>query len=340
MKNLLERLKNFFREDLSEIIGAYFDGEKIFIVHSAEKFETVEIEAADSEPEILAEKISFICRQKGWKSSLIGFCLREDDAVTFQTEVDNVPEKEIPALAKSWAVAHAGADAIFSFTKVGTEIWMETLPRTKVEEFIAAFRKFGLNLRGLSIMPANSLEKINPYDRTEFITEIVRNKKTPNLLFERVSVWNWKKISPAIAAIFFIGICFCSAKISLDFHEASDKFDEANNLIDELNEDITLKKFLDADIAELHKDNKLAAQIDINKNFNLLINLGKITGDVRLTKIQIEENFLELEGVTDNPDYIKNYLARVKNYVAQSARLENSTESDDGEIIFVIRATL
>ena len=71
-----------------------------------------------------------------------------------------------------------------------------------------------------------------------------------------------------------------------------------------------------------------------------MINLGKIAGDdIRLKKIRVEENFFELEGLTDKPDAVKNYLARVKNFVIKSARLESSAENDDGEIVFVIRAT-
>ena len=263
---------------------------------------TVEVDAEIAEPESLAEKISFICRQKGWKTSLVGFCLREGDVVTFQTEVSNVPEKEISALVKSWAVAQAGVDAAFSFTKVGTELWMETLTRSKVEEFSAAFKKFGLNLRGLSVMPANLLEKIHPYDRTEFITEIVRDKKSPNLLSARGSVWNWKKISSAVAAIFFISLIIGSIKLFFDYYEASNKLDAAKISVEGLHADLALKENLDANIAELHKLNNRAAQIDSNKNFKLLINIGKISDDdIRLTKIRVEENFLELEGITDKP---------------------------------------
>ena len=338
---MINGLKNFFREDTSEIIGAYFDGEKIFVVHLTEKFETVEVDSEIAEPESLAEKISLICRQKGWKTSLVGFCLREGDVVTFQTEVSNVPEKEISALVKSWAVAQAGVDAAFSFTKVGAELWMETLTRSKVEEFSAAFKKFGLNLRGLSVMPANLLEKIHPYDRTEFITEIVRDKKSPNLLSARGSVWNWKKISSAVAAIFFISLIIGSIKLFFDYYEASNKLDAAKISVEGLHSDLTLKENLDANIAELHKLNNRAAQIDSSKNFKLLINIGKISDDdVRLTKIRVEENFLELEGITDKPAVVKNYLAHVKSSVVQSARLETSSENDDGEIIFLIRASL
>lgn len=338
---MIQELKNFFREDLSEVIGAYFDGEKIFIVRLTEKFETLEVDADGSEVERLAEKISLVCRQKGWKTSAVGFCLREEDAGTFQTEVGNVPEKEIPALVKSWAVAQAGEGAAFSFAKVGEELWMETLPRARVEEFDAAFGKFGLNLRGLSIMPVDMLKKVHPYDRTEFITEVVRDKKAPNLLSARSSVWSRKKLSAVAATIFFVGLLIGSAKLFFDYREASAELDAVKLSIDDVREDLALKKILDADIAELHRLNTLAAQIEGKKNFNLLINLGKISGgDVRLTKIRIEENFLELEGLTDKPDAVQSYLSRVKSSVVQSARLERSAENDAGDIAFLIRAAL
>ena len=74
---MIGRFKKFFRADTSEIISAYFDGEKIFIARLTEKFETAEVEANDAEIEQLAEKISRECHQRGWKTSLVGFCLRE-----------------------------------------------------------------------------------------------------------------------------------------------------------------------------------------------------------------------------------------------------------------------
>ncbi|MBQ4403886.1 MAG: PilN domain-containing protein [Selenomonadaceae bacterium] len=338
---MIGRLKKFFRADTSEIISVYFDGEKIFIARLTEKFETAEIEADGAEIEQLAEKISRECRQRGWKTSLVGFCLREEDAVTFQTEVANVPEKEIPALVKSWALAQTGAGAAFSFAKIGEELWMETVPRAKVEEFSAAFEKFNMNLRGLSVMPVDMLSKISPFDRTEFITEVVRDRKSPNLLSGHGGAWNWKKISLAIAAIFFIAIFIGSAKLFFDYSVASNKLDAAKTSIDEVREDLALKENLDATVAELRKINQLAAQIEIKPNFNLLVNLGKIVGgDVHLTEIRVDGDALELKGVADNSDAVKSYLSRVKNSVVNSARLESSAESDDGEIIFVIRANL
>ena len=335
------RLKKFFREDLSEVVGAYFDGEKIFVVRLTEKFEAVEVEAEGAELEQLAEKISLVCAQKGWRTSAVGFCLQEDDALTYRFEISKLPEKEFPTAVKSWAVAQAGADAVSSFVRLNSELWMETLPRAKVKEFLAAFKKFRLNLRGLSVMPGDLLMKRAPLNRAEFISRVVRDKKAPNLLAARSGVWDWKKISFAAAAIFFIAIFLGSAKLLFDYRAASNKLNAAKISLDELHDDLVLKKNLDATVAELHKINSFAAKIEPEKKFNLLVMIGKISGDdVHLTKIRVDENFLELEGSTDKPDAVSNYLARVRNSVEKSSRLENSSEQDDGEIFFMIRAEL
>ena len=341
VKKFLERIKNFFRENLNGVIGVYFDGEKIFIARLTKKFETVEIEADGSEPQQIAEQISQVCSQKGWNTSTVGLCLREEDAVTFQSEVSNVPEKEIPALVKSWAVAQTGNDAIFSYAKVGEEIWMETLPQSTAKEIVAAFKKFGINLRALSVMPADLLTKIHPYDRTEFIVEVIREEKTPNLLAARASSLNLERISQAVAAIFFIALIVGSVNLFIDYKAASDKLDAAKSSVENLRGDLALKETLDEIFGELHRRNKLAAQINAPKNFNLLINLGKIAdSNITLKKIRVEENSLEIEGVTDKADALKNYLSRVKNSVAKSARLESSSERNDEKISFVIRAAL
>ncbi len=340
-KKFWELIKKIFRENAGEVLGVYFDGEKIFIARLTQKFETVEIDFDGSEIEKLAEKISQVCGQKNWKTTAVGLCLREEEAVTFQTETANVPEKEIPALVKSWAVAQAGADAKFSFIKVGEELWMETLPKSAVEETFSAFKKFNMNLCALSVMPADSLTKIHPYDRTEFITEIIRNKTAPNLLATRGGLWNWQKISVAAAGIFLTALVIASIKLFIDYNSACEKLDAAKISVENLREDLALKKNLDEITAELHRRNELAVQVATSKNFNLLINLGKISdAEIHLTKIRVEENFLELEGTTEKSAALKNYLGRLKNSVAQSARLESSTERDDGKIIFVIRASL
>lgn len=342
VEKIFTAAKNFFVENLPEVIGAYFDGEKIFVVRLTEKFETAEIYAESFEIERLAEKISLVCQQKGWKTSAVGFCLQENDAVTYQMAVDNLPEKELPATVKSWAVAQAGADAAFSFAKISGELWMETIPRTKLEEICAAFKKFGMNLRALSVMPADILKKVHPLERTEFISGVVREKKSPNLLMTRSSVFDWKKFSVTVAAVFLFAIIIFSTKIFLDWRESSEKLDAAKISVEELREDFIIKENIDADIAELKRLNKISAAQKISpKNFNLLINLGKISGGgVRLTEIRADENFLELEGLASTPDAVKSYLSRVKNSVAQNSRLESSSEREDGDIFFVIRASL
>ena len=67
---------NFFREDVSEAVGAYFGGDKIFVAHLAENFDTAEVDADSAELEHLAEKISLTCRQRGWSTSAVGFQTR------------------------------------------------------------------------------------------------------------------------------------------------------------------------------------------------------------------------------------------------------------------------
>lgn len=339
-ENFLTAAKKFFREDVSEIIGAYFDGEKIFVVRLTEKFETIELDADSADIEHLAEKISFVCKQKGWRTSAVGLCLRESDAVTYQTAIGNLPEKEIPAMVKTWALAQAGKDAAFSFAKVGSELWMETLPQARLKEICAAFDKFGLNLRGLSVMPADLLTKVAPFDKTKFIAEVVRNKIAPNFLTAG-SVWSWKKISQAVAAVFLIAMTVATFKTFWNYSAASDELDAAKLAVDELREDVALKKAIDADVAELHRLNKIcAAQVNTPTKFNLLLNLGRIADKtIRLTEIRADGNSLEVEGSANTPDAVKSYLARVKSSVAQSARLESSAERDD-KIVFVIRATL
>ena len=336
----MEWLKKFFREDAKEIISAYFDGEKIFISRLTKKFETAEIEADGAEIAELAEKISKICAEKGWRKISVGFCLQSTDAVTFQTEINNLPEKEIPAMVKSWAIAQAGTEAKFSFKKIGGELWMETVPKSRFEEILAAFEKFGLNLRGLSVMPGDLSEKIHPYERTEFITEVICNKSSPNLLSSG-SVWNWKKIYYAASGILLIGLIICNVKLFFDYKTTSDELKAEKIIINGLSKEISLKKSSDEVTSELKRLNELAAQIETPETLNLLIKIGKIADKtVYLNKIRAENDFLDLEGKAKTAEALKRYLERVKSSVINSARLESSTEDEDGKISFVIRAAL
>lgn len=336
---LLSQAKNFFREDINEIVGTYFDGDKIFLTRLTESFETTEIFADGYAPEQLAEKISETCRQHGWQTSAVGFCLRDADVVTFQTAVNHLPPKDIPDYVKTWAAAQNGNDAAFAFTRADDgELWMESVPRATVEKFCAAFRKFGVELRALSVMPADILEKKNPLDMTEFIIDAVKNENAPNFLTRR-KAWNMKKISAAVATIFFVTVIVHSVTVFFDRCASTNELAEAKISVDNLRDDLALKKISDGDVDAINRLNNLAAQVNATKNFNLLLGLGKITvGDVHLTNIHVEENFLELEGVAETPDAVRNYLGRVKSFVS-NVRLENSSEGDDGEINFMLRAT-
>lgn len=341
MKNFFARATNFFREDLSEVVGAYFDGEKIFLVRLAENFETATVDAESADIERVAEKISLVCRQRAWKISAVGFCLRDDDAVTYLADVENLPAKEIPAFVKSWAAAQSGKNSPAAFVNVSGGLWMETLPRANFDEICAAFDKSGLKLRALSLMPTDALTKTEPIHRAEFIANIVRNKKSPNLLSQGSGV-DWRRICAATAAIFFIAAIVSAANLFVDYQTAAAELDAAKISVDERQEDFALKNFLDADIAELNRLNKIsAAQKIAPKKFNLLVNLGRVAGGgVRLTKIRAEENFLEVEGTSKTPDAVRSFLSRVKNSVVQAARLESSTRRDDGTIEFRIRAAI
>ena len=336
---LLTQAKNFFREDTSSIVGAYFDGDKIFLTRLTDSFETTEIFAEGSKPEQLAEKIFEACRQRGWQNSAFGFCLRDEDVIAYQSSANHLPAKEIPNYIKTWAVGQTnGKDAVFAFKPVDDgEVWMETVPRDTVEKICAAFEKFNLDLCALSAMPDEMLTKRNPLDMTKFIIDAVKNKNAPNLLARR-SDWNVKKISAAVATIFFASVVAHSASIFFEWRAATNELDEAKISVDNLRDELALKKILDENIAALNQLNNLAAQVNATKNLNLLLGLGKISGgDVHLTNIRGEENLLEIEGVAETPDAVKNYLGRLKNFVP-NIRLENSSESDDGEIKFTLRA--
>ena len=97
---------DFFKENYSEVIGAYFDGEKIYLSRRLnDKVETDEVnltlEDGLSETEQVAEKISVTCAKHGWKTSKLGFCLREGQAITLQSPFQKkltMPLKVLPSV--------------------------------------------------------------------------------------------------------------------------------------------------------------------------------------------------------------------------------------------------
>lgn len=344
MKKYFERPKNFFREDFSEVLGIYYDDEKIFLARRTKKFETAEVNFEInlndkiSPIEQLAEKVAVICAQRGWKTSKVGLCLREGDAITLRTNFENVPQNEIDSAVKTWATSQAGKNALYTFTEIDGEIWAETLTKIVVEEYISAWKKNSINLCALTVMPDFSEEDDN-LDRAVFVAKIVAEKKSPNLLAEKIADWNVKKISLTAAAIFILilgGIC---GKIFYDYRTAENELDAAKKILAEESETLVLKKSLDADVVEMKKINSLLfGQQENFSKLNVLIKLGKISGGaIRLKKINATENFVQLEGVAENSGAIEKYLSRLKNSVAANVKLENTSAADGGEINFTVR---
>lgn len=346
MKKYFEQIKNFFREDFSEITGIYYDGFKISLARRTKKFETDEVawelylDSENSYQEQLAEKIFMVLNQRGWQNSKVGLCLREGDAITFRTNFENVPQNEIDSAVKTWAISQAGKNAPYTFVEDNGEIWAETLSKNIVEEYVSAWRKNSLNLCALTVMPDFSEdESTDNLDRAIFVAKVIAEKNFPNLLAEKIADWNIKKISLTAAAIFLFILCGISAKLFYDYHSAENELEAAKKIFAEESETVVLKKNWDADVEEMKKINSLlAAQNENYSKLNSLIRLGKISGGaVRLKKINATENFIQLEGFAENPDAVGKYLSRLKNSFAEDIKLENTAAADGGEINFTIR---
>ncbi len=342
-KNFVDIL-NFFREDLSEILGVYFDEEKIYLVRLTDKIETAEfnfeidLNSKSSQIEQLAEKIKLIGNQRGWKISKVGVVLRDGAAVTFQTEFKNIPSDEIANAVKIWATAHAQNNARYTSMQTDDEIWMEALPASIVEEYISAFEKNSMTLCALTEFPPVENERpITPFNRAVFAADIVKNKKPPNILNTKISTWNIKKISLTAAAIFLIALTGFSAKLADDYFSASKRAETALTRLNSQNDIFVLKQNLDAVTARLNQFEGLIFTQDINsQKFNALVKFGKIfDGRIILQKIKTTGETLELEGAAESPDAIKLYLSRLKTSVSSKVKLTSSKEID-GQFIFTI----
>lgn len=343
--NYLERIKNFFREDFSEIVGIYHDGEKIFLAHFSNKieFDEINFEISPSDEvspiEQLAEKIFIILNQRGWTTAKIGLCLNDNDVIIFRTNFDNIPHSEIDSTVKVWANAQVGKNAPHTFAEFDGEIWAETLSETLINEYISAFEKNSLKLCALTAMPNFSATSIKNSDKAIFIAEVLKEKKSPNLLSEKIEDWNFKKFSLVAAGIFLFVLVGLSAKIFYDYRVAENELDAARKILSEKSEIVIMKKDLDSDVAEMKKINSiLAAQSEKFSKLNFLIRLGKISGgSVQMKKINATENFVQLEGIAENPDAIEKYLRKLKKFVAENSNLENTSAADDGRINFTVK---
>lgn len=327
---------DFFKEDFSEVIGAYYDGEKIFLARRLNGKKTKDFAeeifspAADvPEIEQIAEKIFVMCSKRGWRTSKVGFCLREGTVVTFQSPL-NIPVEEIDDAVKAWAVAHVGNEVLFTSIKYDSEIWMQAISETAAAEFVDACQKNSVNLCALTAMPQSENEILPPAEYADFVAGVVAESKTPNLLKSRLNFFNYKKISAAIVAIFFCALLGISAKLAAEYHAASAQLQTTQAERALYQKDFDTKKFFESEIVELRKINDFCAAQISAPIFPALVKLGTIAdGKTSLNKINFQRDNLQIEGTTDDPNEIESYTRRLKKNLTRDVRTENFSSDDD-----------
>ena len=144
---IFEQAKNFFLADSEEVVGIYYDGEKIFLARLTDKLETLEqnfeIDSAEniSAIEQLAEKISVLCSQRGWKTSKTALCLQEGDTIIFQPDFNNIPAEKIDSAVKIWATAQVGENALYTSATIDGEFFTEAMAQKVAAEYFSAWEK-------------------------------------------------------------------------------------------------------------------------------------------------------------------------------------------------------
>ena len=208
--NFFDSFKNFFREDFGEVVGIYHDGEKIFLARLTDKVETFEqnfeIDFAEKIPpaEQLAEKISVLCSQQGWKTSKTALCLQDGETVTFQPDFENIPPEKIESAVKIWAEAQVGKNALYTSAEIENVFWTEAMSEKLATEYFSAWEKNSMTLCAMTALTGNVT------DKAEYVAKIVAEKKSPNLVQNKIENWNQKKIYASILGIviFFVAIIF------------------------------------------------------------------------------------------------------------------------------------
>lgn len=339
--NFFDRIKNFFREDAGEIVGIYHDGEKIFLARLTDKLETLEqnfeIDIAEniSPAEQLAEKVVLLCNQRGWNTSKTALCLNEGETVTFQPDFENIPAEKIKSAVKIWAEAQVGKNALYTSAKVCGEFWTEAMSEKVAAEYFSAWQK-----NSMTICEMTSLTGIFT-DKAAYVARLATEKKSPNLVQNKIGSWNLKKIFAFILGIFIFVTAVIFGKLFYDLKTAEENFNTAKQNVSAQDDLITLQDDIEKNVAEMKVLNDfLAAQVDGTQKLNTLIKLGRVADDkIQLTKITLSGNVAEIEGVTDKADNIRNYLRNLKAAVTANANLENATAADGGKINFIIRLT-
>ena len=340
-----ERSVNFFRKKPNdEFVGVSFDNKKIFLVRLTDKEEFAESEfnvIADkdfSAEEQLAEKISLICLQRGWKTSATGLCLDDDTVKTFELEFPKIPAAETEKAVKSWVYIHLGEGTFFDFEENDGKIWAETLQKEHGEKFLDAFKKNSVNLVAMSAFPHDDSEKNTLADRAKFIAEVAKSKSGLNLLpIQNEDLWDKKKICLAAAMIYAIFCIILFAKLALIYPQTIEESENAKQNVRQ-HSDLAAKKISsEKNIAELQSLNRIGAELgDKNDNFNFLLTLGKIPAEkISLKKIESTGKEIEIEGVAENSSAIKNYLNKLKSYTT-NAKLNRSAEDEGGQMNFSI----
>jgi len=339
--NFLELIKNFFREDIGEVVGIHHDGEKIFLARLTDKLETFdanfEIDFSEkiSPAEQLAEKVILLCNQRGWSTSKTALCLNEGETVTFQPDFENIPAEKIKSAVKIWAEAQVGKNALYTSATVCGEFWTEAMSEKSAEEYFSAWKK-----NSMTLCEMTSLTGIFT-DKADYVARLATEKKSPNLVKNKIGGLNWKKIFAVIFGIFIFTTSIIFGKLFYDLKTAEENFNAAKQNISAQDDLITLQDDIEKNITEMKVLNDfLAAQVDGTQKLNTLIKLGRVADNkIQLEKITLSGNVAEVEGVTEKADNIRNYLRNLKAAVTSNAKLENATAADGGKINFIIRLT-
>ena len=328
-------IKNIFREDFSQVIGIYFDGEKIFLAREEEiisaHFEVEEENFAEQ----LAEKVLVMCNQSGWESSKVALCLREGESMAVTADFENLPIDKRASAVKSWATAQVGENALYTFAEVDGEFWAETISQSAAEKFLSAFGKNSMTLCAMTSL-ASRLSK--SADKAKFISKVAAEKIFPNLL--RQKTWNVPKIILTTLVIIFAILSVTFGAIFYRHLEVDGELENLQKTLAAQEEVAFQKKSFESATAESKRLNKLlAAQYD-NRKFNAMIQLGRIADEkVSLSKVNFTKDTVEVEGLAENSTEVKKYLGRFKNAISKEAKLEKITTEDD-KVSFKIRLDL
>lgn len=347
IKKFFGKAINFFQENPEESLGIFFDGEKIFLAHSAEETRTLEknfspdLTEKTSPIEQLAQRVAFICLQEGWRTSQAGIFLNETETVISQTRLEHIPKEEVDAAVRAWAVAHAGEGALHTFAELDGKFFTAALPQETAEEYLSAFAKNSVMVAALTTMPENFFPNAQPTDKAIFSAEVAAKKNPTNFLVSHLSTWNLKKIFLFAATIFLVIIGILSAKLFYDYHTTSKNFSELQKNFSVQDNLIESQIKLSTNSAEMKELSELIAEQEISgSKLDALIKIGQAADrKIWLKRLRLSDGTAELEGTAENAEAVGKYLRTLRNLFAGSVRLENSSSAEADEVNFLIHLT-